>query len=111
MKVGVRMLGKIMFERILAGGILKFCKVDSADVSLIVRDIDKVFEVDIDRESMNKYIVINNGDILLLNKYVRKINCNINNFKLEKLSVGMIERYFDNMDVMNFVLRKVKFLG
>ena len=30
---------KIMFERIIAGSLLKFGKVDSADISLIVKDI------------------------------------------------------------------------
>jgi len=111
MKVGVIMIDKVMFEMILAGGILKFGKVDSADMTLMVKDIDKVFEVDIDRDLMDKYVFTSNGDILLSNMYMRKIYWNINNRKLEGLSVGMIERYFDNMDVMNFVLRKVRFLG
>lgn len=105
------MMNKVMLETIIAGGILKFGKVDSADISLIVKDIDRLFEVDIDRESMDKYVVISNGDILLSDKYMDEIYGNINNRKLEELSVGMIERYFDSMDVRDFVLRKVKFLG
>ena len=111
MEDGVIMTNKIMFERILAGGILKFGKLDSADISLIVKDIDKVFEVDIDMEIMDKYVVTSNGDILLCDEYMNKMYKNINCRGLEKLSVGMIDRYFNNMDVMNFVLRKVKFLG
>lgn len=111
MKVGVIMMDKVMFESILAGGILKFGKVDSADMSLIVKDIDKVFEVELDKESMDKYVVISNGDILLSDKYMDKVYANINSRKLEELSVGMLERYFANLDMMNFVLRKVNFLG
>ena len=111
MEDDVVMMEKVGLERIIAGGILKFGKIDSADVSLIVKDIDKVFEVDIDRERMDKYVVISDGCILLSDRYMEKIYRNINNRKLEKLSVGMLERYFDNMDVMNFVLRKVMFLG
>ena len=67
-----------MFDRILAGSILKFGKVDSADITLIVRDIDKVFEIDIDREAMDKYVVISNGDILLCDGYMDGIYKNIN---------------------------------
>ena len=102
---------KIMFERIIAGGILKFGKVDSVDISLIVKDIDKVFEIDIDKETMDKYVVFDDGNILLCDRFINEVYKNINYNKLEKLSVNMIDIYFKNMDMDMFVLRKIKLLG
>lgn len=105
------MENKVMFDRLVAGTILKFGKVDSADITLIVKDIDSVFEVDIDKEDISKYFVMRNGNILLNEDYVNYIYKNINNFLLEKMSVNMIARYFDNLDIENFVLRKINLLG
>lgn len=105
------MENKVMFERLIAGAILKFGKVDSADISLIFRDIDKIFEVDIDRENTDKYFLIGNGNIVLNDNYLNNVYRSINCSKLEKLSVNMIERYFSKMDIEMFVLRKIKLLG
>lgn len=103
---------KVTFNQLIAGALLKFGKIDSADMTLLMYGINDSLElVDNEFECLDEYFVMADGSIMLNNSYVEKINKNINNNLLERMQGNAVKEYLDNLDMNVFVLRKIKLLG
>lgn len=105
---------KVKVEQLVAGLLLKFGKLDEFDLSLLIKDINKVFfeeaYVELDYESEN-YYVMSDGTIILNPSYIKQVYKNINNNLLERTQGSVVKKCLDNLDIANFVLRKIKLMG
>ena len=116
---------KVAFEELLAGAILKFGKVDSVDMALLIRGLEK-FDRDIEyvdaplyENMIKQYIQTTNGVISIKNGL--SLNTNVSHFaddrdySLEKLLTvtrgKIVGKYLEELNIENFVLRKVRLLS
>ena len=62
---------KITFDQLAAGALLKFGKLESTDMSLLIKEISKFADVELPEDiNFEKYILMSDGSILLNEKYV-----------------------------------------
>lgn len=102
---------KVSFEQIAAGAILKFGKLESGDITLLVREISKFADVDLNDESTDKYFIMGDGSILLNLKYAYKFYGEMYDSLIELVDGSIVEKYFSKLNMSEFVLKKIKMLG
>lgn len=103
---------RVMFNQLIAGALLKFGKLDSVDITLLMQGISSIAEVvNNDSERINEYFVMGNGSVILNDCYINKIYKKLNNTFLERMQGDFVKRYMDNLDIEEFVLRKIKLLN
>lgn len=103
---------KITFNQLTAGALLKFGKLDSIDMTLLMGGIFNFAElIQNEYDYMNNYFMVVNGNILLNEDYVRKYYQTVNTELLEKMQGSLVKEYMDNLEMREFVLRKIKLLG
>jgi len=104
---------KITFDQLAAGSLLKFGKLESTDMSLLIKEISKFADVELPEDiNFEKYILMSDGSILLNEKYVYNfysngMYCNLMNMVQDTA----VEEYFSNLNVSDFVLRKINMVG
>ena len=102
---------KVSFEQIAAGALLKFGKLESADITLICKELSRYVQIDLNDESTDKYFIMNDGSILLNLKYVYKFYGKMYDSLIELVEGSVVEKYFTNLNISEFVLKKIKMLG
>lgn len=103
---------KISFEQLTAGALLKFGKVDSVDMTLLMGGIHNTYELINDEyDYINDYFILVNGNVVLNEKYVRRFYQYTNSEILEKMQGNVLKKYMDNLNISEFTLRKIKLLG
>lgn len=102
---------KVTFEQIAAGAILKFGKLESSDVTLIIKELSKYAIIDLDDESTDKYFIMGDGNILLNLKYAYKFYGKMYDSLIELVEGSIVEKYFAKLNISEFVLKKIKMLG
>lgn len=103
---------KATFNQLVSGAVLKFGKVDSVDVTLLMYGInEESFIVSSECELESDYFVMADGSLMLDEGYTRNVNMMINNSLLERKQGDVVKRYLNNLNIEEFVLRKIKFLG
>lgn len=103
---------KATFNQLVSGAILKFGKVDSIDVTLLMYGINKEsFVVSDESELESDYFVMADSSLMLDEGYTRNANMMINNTLLERTQGDIVKRYLNNLNIEEFVLRKIKLLG
>lgn len=103
---------RITFEQVAAGAILKFGKLESADMTLLMKEISKIALIDYSEDAdLDKYFVMGDGSILLNEKYVHSFYRNSNDSFKSMLGNGVVAEYFRNLNILEFVLRKIKLIG
>lgn len=102
---------KVSFEQIAAGALLKFGKLESADISLICKELSRYAEIDLNDENTDKYFIMSDGSILLNLKYVYKFYGKMYDSLVELVEGSIVEKYFANLSMSEFVLKKIKMLG
>lgn len=115
---------EVTLDQLFAGGILKFGKIDCADIILFLGGLKK-FDSDIkyvdtlpNENTLNQYMQITNGEISIRDGF--SLNTRIspfsddNDYTLEKFLTNLrgkiIGKYLDELDMDDFVLRKVRLL-
>lgn len=99
---------KVTLEQLMAGALLKFGKIDSVDMVLLMGGIFNTCELVDDKSN---YFTLVNGTVVLNEDYVNKFYQVDNDILLEKLQGSIIKEYMDSLDVLEFVLRKIKLYG
>ena len=102
---------KVTFEQIMAGALLKFGKLESSDITLIIKELSKYAIIDLNAESTDKYFVMGDGSILLNLKYVYCFYENMYGSLIEMVNGSIVEKYFTSLNISEFVLKKIKMLG
>lgn len=103
---------KIKFEQIAAGALLKFGKLESADISLIMDELKDLIEVEVDEEdNLSKYMIMSDGGILLNERFVHMFYENMYGTLIKMVDGTVVEDYFTNLDISRFVLKKIKMIG
>lgn len=100
----------ITFDQLAVLSFLKFVKLDSIDMTLLMKGIKDIADVEIKDDSRD-YFVLADGSVLLENSYIKKINNNVDRELFENMSGSKVMRYLDTIDMFEFVLRKIKFMG
>lgn len=103
---------KVTFEQLAAGSLLKFGKLESADMALLIKEISKYAEIERSDDSLDKYFVMGDGSVLLNEKYVHKFYySNMYDSLIEKVQGSIVEKYFSTLNITEFVLKKIKMIG
>lgn len=102
---------KVTFNELIAGALLKFGKVDSVDITLLMNGISSVADVvNNDRDCMENYFIVSDGSVLLNDSYIKRMYKGINNVSLERMQGSVVKECLDNLDIEIFTLRKVGLL-
>lgn len=102
---------RVTINQIIAGALLKFGKLDSVDISLLIDSISNVCEVVNDTEPGEEYFLMADGSVILNYEYINRMHSAINNTRLERIQGDIVKKYLDNLVLEEFVLRKIKLLG
>jgi len=101
---------KIKFDQLAVLSMLKFGKLDSVDMTLLKKMISPIVDVEM-KENIDNYYVTGDGTIVLSSAYIEKFNKNIKMSLFESVENSFAKHYIDNIDVLEFVLRKIKLHG
>ena len=101
---------KISFEQLAVLSFYRFGKLDGIDMTLLMEMCSDVIDVDISRDS-DIYSLIDNGIINLDDIYVKDFEKNVDGELFEGLFISGIYKYIDNIDMFEFMLRKIKLCG
>ena len=101
---------KISFEQLMALSFLKFTEIDSVDITLLIKEIKDIADVSISYDS-DDYSVLVNGNILLSKEYINKFYTNVDAEIFSSLEGSRVYNYIMNIDMLEFVLKKIKFMG
>lgn len=102
---------RVTFEQIAAGALLKFGKLESSDITLISKELSKYAVIDFDDDSTDKYFVMNDGSILLNEKFVHNFYGKMYDSLIELVQGSIVEKYFSNLNMSEYVLKKIKLIG
>lgn len=95
---------------IIYGLLLKFGKIDEASVNVLVQQLGKKFNIEIDEE--NKYYFVTEDGFIILNPVsIDLILKKINNKQLENSQSELVINYLNNISLAELVLRKIKLYG
>lgn len=101
---------KITFEQLALLSFIKFAVLDGVDMTVLMNMIKNNSEVQFD-DSSNDYYIMNDGMIMLQNSFVEKFKKNIDRELYESLETTKALKSLDNINVLEFVLRKIKLIG
>lgn len=86
---------KITISQLEAGALLKFGEFNSIDMSILVEDVNRFADIDSNSE---------NGS------FIDEFNQEVDNDILENMQGSIVKEYFDNLEMKEFVLKKIKLL-
>lgn len=101
---------KITFEQLSVLSFLKFARLDGYDMTLLMNELSDIAEVELD-DATDDYFLMADGTIMLSESYVERIYKNVDSELFDSIQVMSIHKYLDNIDMLGFVLRKIKLLG
>lgn len=99
----------VTYNQLAAGALLKFGKLDSVDMSVLIEQISK--DVEFVNNDSNNYFVIRNNNVELDSKYFEGVPQEIIGGFLMRIQGDLVKQYFNNFEVMELVLRKIKLLN
>lgn len=103
---------KVAFDQLVAGLVLKFGKFDGVDLRILIDGISDTVDIVLDGcEDMSRYFITGDGSIVLNQEYVSKVYKTLNDKTLDRIQGGIVREYLDNLDLSEFVLRKIDLLG
>lgn len=102
----------ITFDQLTAGALLKFGRLDSVDMTLLIGDLGSKYEIIHDKCDIGySYFLLCNGNILLNEECLMRYWGSVDNKILEKIQGNVVKEYMDNLDVFMFTLRKIRLFG
>lgn len=100
----------ITFDQLVALSFLKFVRIDEIDITLVLRDVKDIAEVSV-RDDTSEYFIMSDGSVILENRYIDKFYKNVDISLFESLRCGKVLNYFKNLDMFEFMLRKIQLLS
>lgn len=100
----------ITFDELAALSFLKFVKLDENDMTLLIRSIKDIANIEI-KDDSDEYFITSNGNVILEKSYIEKFNRNVDIELFENTSGYVTQSHILNLDMQEFVLRKIKLLG
>lgn len=100
----------ITFDELAVLSFLKFVKLDENDLTLLIKSISNIADVVI-KEDSREYFITTKGNVILEKSYIEKFNRNVDKELFERISSYNVEKYILNINMLEFVLRKIKLLG
>lgn len=101
---------KITFDQLAIISYIKFTKLDGYDMTLLKENLHDVAEVSFEDDNDN-YFILTNEVIMLEPKYIQKIYRNVDASLFESATETQAYKYLKNIDMLEFVLRKIKLIG
>lgn len=101
---------KITFDQLTVLSFLKFTKIDGIDMTLLKKGMSDIIDVEISYETDN-YFIMSDGTIILDPKYIDKFYKNLDSELFESILGSAAYKYLENINMLEFVLRKIKLLG
>lgn len=101
---------RITFEQLALLSFLKFTKLDGLDMTLLMDKISDIVEVELD-DVTDDYYIMSDGTIMLSDNYVKKVYNNVDMDLYESIQLTGVYRRLNNIDILEFVLRKIKLFG
>ena len=100
----------ITFDELAALSFLKFVKLDENDMTLLIRSIKDIANIEI-KDDSDEYFITSDGNVILEKSYIEKFTRNVDIELFENISGYITQSYILSLDMQEFVLRKIKLLG
>ena len=100
----------ITFEELAVLSFLKFAKLDEIDMTLLIKSISSIADIEI-KDDSSEYFITKDGNVILEKSYIEKFNKNVDIELFENISGYAVQKYIGNINMREFVLRKIKLLG
>lgn len=97
----------ICLDQLAVLSFYRFGKLDGIDMTILMRMCSDVIDVDISSDS-DKYSLMDNGVIKLNEGYVKAFGRNVSSELFEGLTGIGIYKSMDNIDMFEFMLRKIR---
>lgn len=102
----------VTFNQLATGALLKFGRIDSTDMTLLMNDINKVVDlVHNEKDYMNNYFILVDGSILFNDSYMSQFYQIKETSILDEMQGSCVKEYMSNLNILEFVLRKIRVLG
>ena len=99
----------ITFDQLAALSFFRFGKLDGVDMTLLIKGTRDIVEVEL-RDETDDYFIMTDGMIMLEKSYIQRFNKNVDRELFDGIPGSAIQKYLDNIDIVEFVLRKIKLL-
>ena len=99
----------ITFDQLAALSFLKFVKLDGIDMTLLMKGISDIADIQL-KDDSEEYFILTNGTVILEQSYIKKFNRNIDIELFESITSRNVIKYLENINIKEFVLRKIKLL-
>lgn len=100
----------ITFDQLAVLSFIKFTKLDGIDMTLLKECLSDVVDVSIEDDNDN-YFIMSDGTILLEPRYIKSFYQNVDISLFESTTETKAYKHLEKLDMLEFVLRKIKLLG
>lgn len=101
---------KIKFDQLAVLSFLKFTKLDGVDMTILKKGMSEIVDVEISDDNDN-YFLMPDGTIILEPSYIDTFYKNVDSELFESVLGSKTYKYLDNINMLEFILRKIKLLG
>lgn len=100
----------ITFDELAVLSFLKFTKLDGIDMTILKECLSDVVDIHLEDDNEN-YFIMTDGTILLEAKYINSFYKNVDISLFESATETLAYKHLDKLDMLEFILRKIKLLG